>query len=161
MKNKKMILLAIFTAIILIASVFTTFENRVIANSNSNKLAQAIKSIESETIKFNEIIPFEWDTVYTFSPYMPDSEIEKIIGFKSNRITETVSENMVQLLFVKDLKVVSSICAYSENLGYSITFNTKWEDWNYYSYAKIDFTDNMIFSVDRNDDGIVKLFGIK
>lgn len=86
-------------------------------------------------------MPFEWSTVYTFDPYVTRSEIEKIIGFKSNAIQETVNEGMVQLLFVKGSSVSGSVCGYAENLGYCIEFS-----------GKINFEDNTPFDVRIQDD---------
>ncbi len=105
------------------------------------RLKQSIHTISKPTVTLNEIVPFEWDIVYTFAPYTSRSEIEEIIGFKSNAIQETVSEGMVQLLFVKDNAVCGSICGYSENLGYSVHFSDK-----------VELKDKKHFDVDIQDD---------
>ena len=49
--------------------------------------------------------------------------MEKATGFSSPSIQETVSEGMVQLLFVKEGRVVASVCGYAERLGYQIRFD--------------------------------------
>lgn len=97
---------------------------------NNQKLKKAVVTITSTSVELNKLVPFEWDELYTFDPYTSKGEIEKTIGFKSNSIKESVSEGMVQLLFIKDEKVVCSICNYPRNLGYEIRFNEKilWED---------------------------------
>lgn len=51
--------------------------------------------------------------------------MEKAIGLSSPSIQETVSEGMVQLLFVKEGRVVASVCGYAERLGYQIAFTGK------------------------------------
>lgn len=108
---------------------------------NNYRLKQSIHSISETEITLNEAVPFAWDTVYTFAPYTSRSEIEDIIGFKSNAIKETVNEGMVQLLFVKGNGVSGSVCGYAENLGYSIYFNDQ-----------VKFEDNTLFDVCIQDD---------
>lgn len=64
-----------------------------------------------------------WESVvYTFEPYMSKEKIEHVIGFKSNLIQETVSEGMVQLLFIKGSFAVASVCGYGGNLDIALTF---------------------------------------
>ena len=139
---------------------FALFTNKMGANSeigrNNEKLKQAVLSTNSSTVTLNEIVPFEWDVVYTFSPYTSKENIEAIIGIKSNAIQQTVNEGMVQLIFVKDQKIISSVCGYSDSLGYSISFL---ED-NIENYRSIYFTEKAEFSVTRNND-IVELTYIK
>lgn len=136
------------------------FINKMGANSeigrNNEKLKQAVLSTNSSTVTLNEIVPFEWDVVYTFSPYTSKENIEAIVGIKSNAIQQTVNEGMVQLIFVKDQKIISSVCGYSDSLGYSISFL---ED-NIENYRSIYFTEKAEFSVERDND-IVKLTYIK
>jgi len=90
-------------------------------------------------------VPFEWDIAYTFDSHTTEEQIEAIIGFKSNSIRETVNEGMVQLLFVDGKSVVSSVCGYSEALGYRIDF-----------LESVSYADHAVFSVDT-EAGIVKL----
>ncbi|RBP61066.1 hypothetical protein DES36_11565 [Alkalibaculum bacchi] len=143
MKKKKiMISAAIISAIIILAYII--IGNPIIA-INNKKLQREVVSINSDYVELNNIVPFEWDEVYTFEPYASKEQIEDIIGFKSNYIQETVSEGMVQLLFIKDHKVVCSVCGYSNALGYRIDFE-----------GRIMYVDHAVFSVER-DSGIVKL----
>lgn len=60
---------------------------------NNHKLANSIKRIEAGTVSFNEVIPFEWEVVYTFEPYHCKESMEEIVGFtsfdiKANNINE-------------------------------------------------------------------------
>lgn len=110
---------------------------------NNQRLQREVKAVDSNFALLNEIVPFKWDTLYTFEPYASEEEIEEIIGFKSSSIKETVSEGMVQLLFVRDKKVVSSVIGYGSALGYSIDFQ-----------GKIMFSDNAVFSVERDAEMI-------
>lgn len=134
------------TFILVCVAIITVLGYLIIGNPavliNNKKLESSVKSISSETVKINDIIPFEWDTVYTFTPYESKESIEEIVGFKSNDIKENnINEGMVHLLFVKDKKVVASILGYGENLGYSIDFT-----------SKITFAENAQFNVTKTED---------
>ena len=123
--------------------LFREFLNTFDKKCNKGKIwiLYSIHEVSKTEVTLNEIVPFEWSTVYTFDPYVTRSEIEKIIGFKSNAIQETVNEGMVQLLFVKGSSVSGSVCGYAENLGYCIEFS-----------GKINFEDNTPFDVRIQDD---------
>ena len=107
----------------------------------------------SEEIKINELIPFEWDFVYTFYPYMTIGEIEDIIGFRSNKIFMAESENIQQLLFVKDDKVVCNIFGSPSKLNFHFDLG-EFEN----RYVKIRKTDQHSFSIEVRDE--IKYFSI-
>ena len=96
---------------------------------NNQKLEKSVKNITGETVQLNDLVPFEWDALYTFGPYQ----------------SKESNEGMVHLLFVNDNKVVASILGYASNLGYCIDFTAKnlWE---------ISFTENAQFNVTKTDD---------
>lgn len=112
---------------------------------HSRQLKEAFATIGGEETTLNDIVPFEWDTVYTFDPYTSRAEMEQAIGFQSRAIKESVSEGMVQLLFVKDRSVAASVCGYPDSLGYRVDFTG--------SVARDDKT---VFSVSR-EEGITVL----
>lgn len=117
---------------------------------NNRKLKHAIREITADTVTLNEVVPFEWDSVYMPDPYSSKEKIEKLVGFRSASIKENwINEGMVHLIFVKDRRVVASVLSYSENLGYSIGFR------NY--GPRIDAEDHVKFRVE-NKGGIVSLF---
>ena len=151
MKNKKInkrIWVVCIVVLLVFACIYAIIGNPIVAINNS-KLEQSFTAITAETVAFNEIVPFDWDMVYTFEPYTSKAEIEAMIGFKSNAIQESISEGMVQLLFVKNNKVVAGICTYASNLGYSVNFADK-----------ILYSDNAVFRVQK-EAGIVQLSHIK
>ncbi|MBS4959434.1 MAG: hypothetical protein KHZ62_01255 [Clostridiales bacterium] len=115
-----------------------------IVTYHNYQLKKAVCSIHSQETTLNEIVPFAWDKVYTFGPYTSKEEIQKEIGFHSNAIKESVSEDMVQLLFVKNNAVTASICNYSSNLGYRIDFT-----------GHITFEENAKFTVSWDSDVII------
>jgi len=150
MKKKTKITMIILFSIVLIAFTgYLAIGNPVIF-INNNKLANSIKSIDAKVIKLNEVVPFDWDVVYTFNPYASKESIEEIVGFKSADIkANNINEGMVHLIFVKDEKVVASILGYSKNVGYRLDFP-----------SKVTYTQNAQFNV-TTSEGIVILTYIK
>lgn len=137
---KKKVWNIIAVTIVILAISYYIIGNPFIAYNNY-QLKQSIRTISKTEVTLNEVVPFEWDAVYTFTPYASRSEIEEIIGFKSNAIKETINEGMVQLLFVKGGHVVGSVCGYADNLGYSIYFGDK-----------VEFEEKTLFDVCIQDD---------
>ena len=111
---------------------------------HNRQLEKALGSIDAAQVTLNEVVPFDWDTVYTFAPYATREEIEQIIGFESSAIRESVNEGMVQLLFVKDDAVTASVCGYEENLGYRVSFADS-----------VDYQDDVTFAVQKNGSTVV------
>ncbi len=148
-KTAKVAIIALLCVIIIGAAAYFIFGNPIVL-INNQRLENSIHSIETETVNFNDVVPFEWDTLYTFTPYTNRSEIEKIIGFKSADIKENnISEGMVHLLFVKDDAIVSSILNHDNNLGYRIDFG-----------SKIEFSESVQFDVTVRD-GVTTLAIVK
>ena len=100
-KNKIILIFCILIVIVLFFYWVSIRENRLIALHN-NQLKQTITSIDEnqKTVTLDTIIPFDWDMIYTFPPYTTKEEIEKTIGLYSDAIQETISENMIQLIFI-------------------------------------------------------------
>ena len=136
---KKRILFAFFSIAVILIVGERMFESPLVKYNNYH-LKQNIQTISASEVTLNAVVPFEWDTVYTFPPYTSKAKIEKIIGFESDEIKETVNEGMVNLLFVKGNTVTGSICDYPKNLGYSIEFKDK-----------VKFKDNVVFEVNIQD----------
>lgn len=142
MKKKTKIATIIFICMVLVAILGYLVIGNPIVLINNNKLENSIKSIQSDIVKLNEVVPFDWDVVYTFEPYATKESIEEIVGFKSIDIKENnINEGMVHLLFVKGEKVVASILGYSTNLGYRLDFP-----------VKVTFSENAQFNVSIADE---------
>jgi len=118
MKYKKTIVL-----LGIIVILFLLFK-KDLWEKNEDLLKEEIVSIPQsvETINLKEVTPFEWDKVYSFSPYTPKDTIYETVGYKWDRIQETVNEDMNQIVFMKDGKVVCYIYGYPANIGYGITY---------------------------------------
>lgn len=114
--------------------------NRSVVSKNNSDLNKSIQAIDSGAVSLNDIVPFEWDTLYSIEPYKSKEEIEAIVGFKSSYITDNIiSEGVVYLIFVKGNKVVANLSGYPDNLGFSISFPIK--------KNFISFSENAVFNV--------------
>lgn len=137
---KKIVWLMIVAVIVLLAINYFKNENPV-TSYNNYCLKQNILATSKTEVTLNELVPFEWDTVYTFDAYITRSEIEKTIGFESNAIQDTVDAGRLYLLFVKDDTICGSVYEYPEDLGYNIDFN-----------YKVEFEDKVLFDVRKRYD---------
>lgn len=124
---------------------------------NNRMLQKEIKALPEETteVALNDLVPFEWDELYTFAPYTTKEEIEQTIGLQSRAIEAATSEGMVQLIFVNGSreKVMASVCALPDALGYQFDFSqATWDG----DYCKLTPADNAVFTKsNRMDGGIV------
>ncbi|MCS0542598.1 hypothetical protein NXY55_21740, partial [Aeromonas veronii] len=114
MKYKKTIVL-----VGIIVVLFVLFK-KDLWEKNEGLLQEEVKSIQQsvETINLKEVTPFQWDKVYSFSPYTPKDTIYETVGYKWDRIQETVNEGMNQIVFVKAGEVVCYVYGYPSNTGY-------------------------------------------
>ena len=127
---------------------------------NNDKLENALTGLSSDSVTLEEVVPFEWTTIYTFDPYTPLDRIEQITGSKSPALKESTSEGMTHIVFTKNGRVVASICAYPSIIGYSLSFSggkSTYSDYPDGGYSHIEYGDYVSFEV-TPDDGIVKLY---
>lgn len=144
--------------LLVICSLIEIFGNPMIY-VNNGKLKKALTALPEGTVTLEEVVPFEWDTVFTFDPYTPIEVIENATGSESHALKESVSEGMTHVVFTHG-GVTASVCAYPEALGYSLSFIGGEE--NYYSYSdggycRIENGDQVEFTV-THEDGVVALF---
>ncbi|GAE27796.1 hypothetical protein JCM9140_3955 [Halalkalibacter wakoensis JCM 9140] len=136
-----------FIAIGLLFVVFmNNFFHKDLWEVNESLLKNEILSIEQsvETIDLLEVTPFEWDLVYSFTPYTPKEKIYEIVGYEWAKISETVSEGMNQIVFIKDEKVVCYLYGYPESNGYGLYFSGE----SISEFAeKLEPDDRLIFQV--------------
>ena len=127
---------------------------------NNAKLKKALSTLDSDSATLEEVVPFEWTSVYTFDPYTSIDHIEWVTGSKSPALKESVSEGMTHVVFTNRGQVVASVCAYPASIGYYLEF-TGGEN-TYYGYldggySHIEYGDEIVFEV-MQDEGFVKLF---
>ena len=145
---KKRALKLCAAALLILLVIYALIGNPIVFWHN-RALEHSLCSLEDGiTVTLNETVPFEWEAVYTFDPYTSKSEMERIIGISSSSIRETVSEGMVQLIFVNRGRVTASVCGYASNLGYDVYLGR--------SGRPLTIGEEMKFSV-ACGDGIVRL----
>lgn len=105
LKSKKRIVRIIIVCVFVLCAVI--FINPVVRYRNY-ELRSALQSM---TYKgggtLEEAVPFDWDYVYHFTPYMPKEYMTKKMGFESRYVSEAMRDDIVQLYFVKDDRVVA------------------------------------------------------
>ena len=116
---------------------------------NKSDFKHAVKNIDTDRITLQEMTSFEWDKVYTFQPYLPKQKMEEIMGIKSTVISETVNEEMTQLVFVNNGRLVCYINGYSDDLGYYISFLEYGKE-----YSAIKYEDKTEFLVSNKQDKV-------
>lgn len=123
MKKKNIVLLIVGIVTIIALAILNPFKKEI-WDINAQKLINSFDNIDENLYieDISEYIPFEWDELYSFSPYTPKEEIYEIIGYEWDNIKETVSESMNQLVFIKDDKVVCYLYGYPENMKLGFNF---------------------------------------
>lgn len=127
---------------------------------NNKKLEDAFTELTTDSVTLEEVVPFEWTTVYTFDPYTSIDRIEWITGSKSPALKESVNEGMTHFVFMNRGRVMASVCAYPSSIGYSLSFTggkNTYYDYTDGGYSHIEYGDQAEFEVTQ-DDGIVRLF---
>lgn len=127
---------------------------------NNKKLEDTLTGISSESVILEEVIPFEWTTVYTFDPYTSLDVIERVTGSKSPALKESVNEGMTHFVFNNRGRVVASVCAYPSSVGYSLNFfggKNSYYDYRDGGYSHIEYGDRVEFEVTK-EEGIVRLY---
>ena len=56
--------------------------------------------IQNDRVTLEETVPFQWTRVYSFGPYFPLKDIERITRSKSPALDDSISEGMVSLIFM-------------------------------------------------------------
>lgn len=154
MKNKKT--LAIMAIVIVFIFVLVNLLKKDLWDVNADLLKEEVVSIEQsvETVNLSDITPFEWDVAYSFDPYTIKDTIYETVGYKWDNISETVSEGMNQIVFLKDEKVVCYLYGYPQNIGYGIYFTSQNET-EVTSSSVLSIKDDLIFEVIRSDDVVI------
>ena len=148
MLKLKYILIALLSVAVLAMSIriYKSISARAKILSNNQNLSQSIREMDLAdgiTAHLNDITPFEWDTLYVFTPYYPKSEIEDIIGIRSGQIRSTVSDEQQQIVFIYGDQIVSSI-SNPIILGFQFTRNHV----SGYGYVTLHAADDPILEID-------------
>lgn len=134
MKNKNIFKILFFLLVLISIFVFMRWNSEL--NKNNRYLTEKLLNGASDASgTAGELFNFDYDKVYIFEPYQSKNEMEKQIGFKSRVLQETVNENMINILFVKDDAPVAYLYGYGSNNGYYIEMPT-----GNYSKAELEKT---------------------
>ncbi|MET3656919.1 hypothetical protein [Sporosarcina psychrophila] len=150
MKQRKYVVILMFLLVCVSLLVMNPFKEDI-WDSNFKLLKNEIlsKNATNKKVNLTTFIPFEWDKVYSFVPYFSKETIYEIIGYKWGNISETVSEGMNQIVFMKDGKVVCYLYGYPESNKFGIFFEGK----DSIDNVKILYSeDNEVFDVTKNGD---------
>lgn len=129
--------------------VILTFLKRDVWEINATNLIKAFQPISDDAVieDLRAWTPFEWDTLYSFSPYTMKETIYETIGYKWSDISETVNEGMNQIVFVHDGKVVCYLFGYPEHNGIGFKFG-EYEG----SYIKLTTEQKLPFNMTISND---------
>lgn len=116
MKNRFKLIGLLIIVISTIAVVFLNSPFQRTTRALEDKLANALES--SGTVE--NLFEFDYDTLYVFEPYQSKAKMEETIGFKTRVLQETVSEGMMNLLFVKDEEPIAYLYGYPSNNHFNI-----------------------------------------
>lgn len=106
---------------VIVGLVIYQWLHKDIWDVNRDLLKTAVIEMEdSEPVKLSDVTPFDWDYVYSFTPYVSKDQVYEAVGYKWDTIQQTVSEGMNQLVFMKDDQVVCYVYGYAQNNGFGI-----------------------------------------
>jgi len=123
MKNKN-ILRILFELIIVVSIILFARWNSELNNNNRYLTGKLLNSVSDTSGTVGELFDFDYDELYVFEPYQSKDEMEKQIGFKSRILKETVSEGMMNILFIKSNLPVAYLYGYTSSNGYYIGLPT-------------------------------------
>lgn len=113
---------------------------------NLDAFEDTIRSLNDEEYALNAIVPFDWDAMYSFSPYTSKEEIISAIGFESDNVYDSDDEAIQQIIFVKDRKIVCSIYGSVVKMGYQFHF----QSYDQY-YHEVKKNENLNVTVQREE----------
>ena len=151
MKKKNVFLWTILTGIVITIILIFGPLKKDIWDTNASKLEDLTDSLSNPMVinDFSKWTPFEWDTLYSFAPYTTKETIYEVVGYKWDNISETVNDNMNQIVFVKDGKVVCYLYGYPENTNASYNFG-EYES----EYITFNSKKKLSFDIEIGADGI-------
>jgi hypothetical protein len=155
LKAKRTAVIVAVGLLFLAITVIFNLLHKDVWDQNEDLLKEEVLSLGAsvDTVNLREVTPFKWDVAYSFPPYTPKEDIYKTVGYKWDRISETVNEGMDQIVFMKDGKVVCYIYGYPENKEYGLSIRSdQYKD----AASMLRAEDDLTFQVERSD-GVVYL----
>lgn len=106
------------------SSELTTFEK----NQEDDKYGEFMVKLMEEAEKGKEvnlakINPFEWDKIHIFKPHTPVETVYKTVGYKWRNISPSYSDDMIQMILMKDNKPICYVYGKSDLMGLNLDFD--------------------------------------
>ncbi len=139
---KKFLLILVVAVALIVGGVYVLVGDPVVFYNNQKMDSAMLHAEPHKTVTFNELTNFEWDAMYSFNHTMTKDRIEEVLGFESSAIKEPSSDTFIQIVFVKDNKVVCNLNGVYTALGYNVIFFDTVPE-----YHKILSSDNVKFEV--------------
>lgn len=117
---KKFILFLACVAVIGCGLVYIVVGDPVVFKNNKLFNDTMIQT-STEAVKFNDVVPFEWDYVYVFTGKQKKSDIESVIGISHKYIADTKYDDCQQIIFIKNEKVVCCVSGRIYSMGYELS----------------------------------------
>jgi len=87
---------------------------------NNKQFNSAMVRTTTAAVKFNDVVPFEWDYVYVFSGVHKKSDIETVVGISNNYIADIKNNDSQEIVFVKGDKIVCCVSGRVHSMGYKL-----------------------------------------
>lgn len=147
-------MLTVILALVMIGAAARVIFHKDVWDKNEDLLKENVLALgpSVDSIDLREVTPFTWDIAYSFPPYTSKESIYQTVGYKWDRISETVNEGMNQIVFMKEGKVVCYLYGYPENNGYGISLSDRYKG----TPTTLRAEDNLTLKVNRNN-GVVYL----
>lgn len=113
---------------------------------------QVRKMDPQQPVALSDITPFEWDVLYSFEPYASKEAVYETVGYRWDNIRETVSEDMNQIVFMRDGKVVCHIYGYPSRNGFGLYVKGQNEE---EPVATIHSSDHVLLTPEQMEDAIL------
>lgn len=118
MYKKIFLMICIFFAILILLSLYLYNNSNNTLNKNTKELADILLINDKLNGKIQDLIKFDYEKIYVFSPYQPKKDMERTIGFKCSKLKRSLSEGMMNILFVNEKKAVAYLYGTGENSYY-------------------------------------------
>lgn len=148
-KNKKIVTIVscVILGLIVIGVLVILYINPAYQKRNKLLIDNIDKLLVNEEVTLEELIPFDFDSVYLFEPYSYKKDMESQIGIRSRFIKDNYTDNLgTEMIVVKNNKVISSTFIKLEKNGFII-------EGLIYS-NKLDKNSNVVFEIKKHETGV-------
>lgn len=107
---------------VFLATFIITFAMNYDILSRNATLYAILTNLTEDKVSLQEVVPFEWDAVYSFSYEDSIADITEATGIRSDLFISTSEEGDVQYYFIFEDKVVSMFAGTPEEIGFQLDF---------------------------------------